>query len=88
MTNTSTGTIGLRLGGTAAGQFDRILASATFTFDGTLDITLTGGFTPASLDSFVVVTYPARVGTFALINGNGETYTPTYGATALTLQKP
>ncbi len=87
MTNTNIGTIQLRLGGTGAGQFDRILSTNTFWFDGTLDVLLTNGFTPASGDSFAVVTYPARGGAFAVINGNGETYTPTYGASQLTLQK-
>jgi hypothetical protein len=87
MSNTSTGTIQLRLGGTGAGQFDRILSTSTFWFDGTLDVLLTNGFTPSTGNTFAVVAYPARAGAFAVINGNGETYTPTYGAGQLTLQK-
>ena len=84
---TNTGTIQLRLGGTVAGQFDRIVAG-TVTLGGTLDISLVNGFAPVSGNAFDVLGYTSRVGTFAVVNGNGETYTPTYGASALTLQKP
>ncbi len=83
----NTGTIQVRLGGTALGQYDRI-AAGSITLGGTLDVILTNGFTPSSGNTFDVVTYGARVSTFAVVNGNGETYTATYGATALTLQKP
>jgi hypothetical protein len=75
---TNSGTVRLRLGGTGATQYDRLVAGAV-NLGGTLDVVTTGGFVPASGDTFGVVGYSSR---------NGETYTPTYGATTLTLQKP
>ncbi len=84
----NTGTVGLRLGGIAPGEFDRILVSGSATLSGTLDVRTMNGFVPASGDSFNLLTYGSRTGQFATILGNGETYTPTYGPSALTLTKP
>ena len=83
---TSTGVIELRLGGLAVGQFDR-LALGSATFGGTLDVKLANGFVPSPNDSFAIATYTSLSGSFATILGNGHTYTPTYGATTLTIQK-
>jgi hypothetical protein len=82
----NTGTVQLRLGGTSGGQFDRVLAGVV-SLAGTLDVTLTNGFVPASGNAFDVMTYSSRTGTFTTISGNGHTYTPAYGATTLTLTK-
>jgi hypothetical protein len=83
---TNTGTVQLRLGGTGGGQFDRIAAGAV-SLAGTLDVTLTNGFVPVSGNTFDVMTYGTRTGTFTTISGNGHTYAPTYGANILTLTK-
>lgn len=85
---TNTGTIGVRLGGVAAGQFDRIVVNGSATLDGILDVRTMNGFVPASGNGFNILTYVTRTGQFATIQGNGETYTPAYGASALTLTKP
>ena len=76
VTMTNTGTIALRLGGTAVGQFDRILAGQV-TLGGTLDVQLVNGFIPSSGDMFGVLSYSSRTGTFSVVNGNGHTYVPT-----------
>ncbi|MEZ5291133.1 MAG: hypothetical protein R2745_08630 [Vicinamibacterales bacterium] len=83
----NTGTVQLRLGGTGAGQYD-VLATAGATLGGTLDVTLVNGFVPSAGNAFDVVTYGSRTGSFAVIDGHGQTYTPTYGANALRLQVP
>jgi hypothetical protein len=82
----NTGTVRLRLEGSTL--FDRVVVRNAATLGGTLDVSTINGFVPSSGDVFSVLTYGSRAGTFATINGNGETYTPTYGATALTLTKP
>ena len=51
---------------------------------GTLNVSLINGFTPVTGDSFQVLNYGSHSGAFATINGNGQAYTPTYGATNLT----
>lgn len=84
----NTGTMRVRLGGTSAGQFDRFDFGSTATLGGTLDVTTTGSFVPAAGNSFDVLTYPSRTGEFGSIVGNGQTYTPTYGPSALTLTVP
>jgi hypothetical protein len=80
------GTIVMRLGGPA--EFDRIAATAPLTFGGTLDVRTMNGFVPSSGDSFQLFTYPSRAGQLNTIEGNGETYTASYGSSAFTLIKP
>lgn len=82
------GTLVHRLGGTSADQYDRMTFGSDVTLGGTLDIRTMNGFIPASGDSFTLSTYPSRSGEFTTVQGNGETYTVTYGATALTVEKP
>lgn len=41
-----------QLGGTAANAFDKITVTGAFTLDGTVNVTLVGGFTPANGDVF------------------------------------
>ena len=73
ITVTNTGTIGLRLGGTGVGQFDR-LATSQVTLGGTLDVSLLNGFTPSNIDTFNVLGYSARVGAFNTLTGHGFTF--------------
>ncbi|MGE0814057.1 MAG: hypothetical protein AB7O93_11985, partial [Vicinamibacterales bacterium] len=84
----NTGSVQLRIGGTSAGQYDVLAGGSGATLGGTLDLPLVNGFVPASGNTFNVVTYNSRIGTFAVIDGHGQTYTPTYGANILTLQVP
>ena len=81
----NTGSVQLRLGGLTL--FDRVVVNGAVTLGGALDVSTINGFVPSSGDIFSMLTYGSRTGVFGTINGNGETYTPTYGATALTLTK-
>jgi hypothetical protein len=87
VTLSSTGTIELQLGGTAAGQFDVINASQPVAIGGTLDVKLANGFVPSSGNAFLILTSSSLSGAFSTIQGNGHTYTPTQTATTLTITK-
>ncbi|RME38376.1 MAG: hypothetical protein D6788_07575 [Planctomycetota bacterium] len=68
---TADGTLSIELPATGvAGQdYDRLFVSGTATLDGTLEVTLSGGFTPAPNDSFEVLRANGGViGTFAVKN--------------------
>jgi YVTN family beta-propeller protein len=65
------GALNIELGGTTLGtQYDRLVDSiGTATLDGTLNVSLVNGFTPALGDTFTVLTFPARSGTIPTLNG-------------------
>jgi hypothetical protein len=78
--------------GTAGLAYDRLNVQgggATAKFDGTLDINLLNGFTPALGDTFTVLSYPAYGGTFPTVKlpelSNGLSLVPVFGPTELTL---
>ena len=61
----SSGVLDIKLGGTAAGQFDQLNVTGNATLAGTLAVSLVGGFTPQSGDSFQIITYMgALIGDF------------------------
>ena len=78
---TSTGTLQLRLGT----ESDRIVSDGTGSLAGTLDVRLVPGFTPTNGQQFDLLTFGTRIGTFSAVNGNGQTYTPSYTPTGVTL---
>ncbi len=67
-TQTTAGKLLIELAGTAPGtQYDQLLVTSTATLDGTLDVSLLGGFTPSAGNSFDVLTTTGGVtGTFAI----------------------
>ncbi|HEY0139841.1 MAG TPA: hypothetical protein VGF48_03035 [Thermoanaerobaculia bacterium] len=75
-TQTSSGTLAMEIGGTTAGtQYDQLVLSQTPVLDGTVDVTLFGGFTPSEGQTFDLVTWPSAPGsTFA--TENFPTWTP------------
>ena len=79
----------INIGGTATSQFGRLTVSGATTLDGTLNLALVNGFSPAIGNSFQVMTFGSRTGQFATINGtalgNGKQFSPAYSATSLTL---
>lgn len=86
---TMTGTLGIKLGGPLPGtQFDQLVVDSGATLDGTLNIRTINDFAPGSNNSFQVIVYGSCTGTFSTLNGNGRIYTPTYGATHLTISLP
>ena len=69
-TQTSAGTLSLKIGGTTAGsQFDQVNVSGTATYGGTLTAQLTNGFGPAFPEAFTVLTAQGgSTGSFATTN--------------------
>ena len=64
-----TNTLIMELGGTSrGGQYDAILASGTLGLGGTLNVTLIDGFHPAAGNTFDLLDWSTRSGTFASIN--------------------
>ncbi len=78
----TSGTLQIRLGTVS----DAIVSDRTGLLSGgTLDVRLSPGFTPTNGQLFDVLSFGIRVGAFGTVNGNGQTYTPSYTATGLTL---
>jgi hypothetical protein len=62
-------TVDIEIGGTSAGEFDRLLISGEAALSGALRITLIGGYVPQSGDTFDVMTFGSRSGDFVQIQG-------------------
>jgi hypothetical protein len=78
------GTLSLRIGGTTAGtQFDQLQVTGNASLAGALKETLINGFAPTT-QTFKVVTYGSRSGTFDSIS---MPFVGTYNANDLTLMK-
>jgi hypothetical protein len=60
-----TGTVDVEIGGLGAGSdFDQLRISGAAALDGTLNLSLVGGFVPNIGESFDVVTFVSRMGVF------------------------
>lgn len=70
--------------GTATSNYDRINSSGTVNLNGTLNVSLTGGFTPSSPHSLPIITGTVN-GTFTSVNLPAN-YTIIYNPTNVTLQ--
>jgi hypothetical protein len=58
----------MELGGLAAGsQYDRVTVAGNLALDGALQVSLTGGFKPAKGNSFDILDWGTRSGTFASV---------------------
>jgi hypothetical protein len=79
---TAAGALNVDLGGTAAGQFDRLQVTGAATLGGTLNVSLVGGFLPAVGNTFEILVFASRTSDFATVTGlslpNGNTlqYSP------------
>jgi len=87
---TETGILAVKLGGTAAGQYDSLDVTGNIALDGTLDVSLVGGFVPTAGDSFQIITYMgALTGDFTTKNfpslGSGNKFTSSSGSGSYTL---
>jgi hypothetical protein len=83
---TSTGTLTIKVGGPGAGTgYDQLVVTGAATLGGTLTVTLTGGFMPTSGNTFTVLTYASRTGTFGTVGGDGPLFTVGYNAMDVTL---
>ena len=83
VTFVTAGVLDLRLSSPTA--FDAIQSDGHVSFGGTLNVLAQGGFVPDIGTTFNVATYDSQDGVFAAIVGNGRSYVPTYGVSALTL---
>jgi hypothetical protein len=83
------GTLAVALGGTGSGQFGTIAVKGAATLNGTLNVTLANGFTPASGDRFPVLTFDSSTGTFTTVHtpplGGGLVFATKYDPTDVTL---
>jgi hypothetical protein len=86
-TQTVTGSLTQKLGGTAFGQFDRLVVSSMATLAGTLTVRLVNGYMPAAGDTLRVLTAGSLTGTFGTLAGDGALFDPLYDATGLTLRR-
>lgn len=67
-TQTNAGTLGMEIGGTTPGtQYDRLVLNQAPNLDGTIEVTLFGGFTPSEGQTFDLITWPnAPASTFSI----------------------
>jgi hypothetical protein len=85
-TQTSGGALVIEIGGTTAGiDFGQLNITGQATLDGTLTVHLLNGFQPTSGGAFVILTFSSGTGTFAVIDGDGPAFTPSYDPTDVTL---
>jgi hypothetical protein len=85
-TQTSGGVLVMEIGGLLPGtDFGQLNVTGQATLDGTLTVHLTGGFVPSSGSSFAILTFGSASGVFATLNGDGGLFTPSFGATDVTL---
>jgi hypothetical protein len=63
------------------------VVGGTATLDGTLNVTLIGGFMPNSGDTFQPLSSTAENGVFASLTGDGTMFTDSYAAGGVTLTK-
>jgi YD repeat-containing protein len=92
-TQTAAGVLNIEIGGLTAGtEFDRLIITGSTTLNGTLTISLIGGFVPGAGNTFQVMTFGSRSGTFTTINGldlgSGRSLQVQYNATNVTLVTP
>jgi hypothetical protein len=79
------GQLTARLGGLSAGtQYDQLTVAGSASLDGTLALVLVSGYTPATGDTFTVLTYTSETGSFT-IDGAGQSYTASYEATGVAI---
>jgi hypothetical protein len=82
-TQGSGGSLNIELGGTQSNQYDRLAVGGTANLNGPLNTSTINGFTPQIGDSFTVLTYGSRSGTFSSILGG--TFTAHYNPNDLML---
>ena len=88
-TQSATGAYNVKIGGTAAGQFDTLTMSGAATLGGPLNVSLINSFSPALGNVFTILTASSVTGTFSSTNfpalAPGLGFTITYGATNVVL---
>jgi hypothetical protein len=86
---TSTGTLGVVLGGAGpGGPFSQLVVTGTATLAGVLNVSFLDGFTPQEGDNFTVLSYSTHAGSFDTLTAppiDQLQLTAQYGTTSLTL---
>jgi hypothetical protein len=81
-TQTSTGTLNIKIGGTTAGtQFDQLAVAGTgntATLAGTLNVSVINGFSPPVGSTYLILLFPSRTGSF--LPANVSPFTMAYEA--------
>jgi hypothetical protein len=84
-TQLPSGALNLKIGGAEPGvTHDRLVIGKMATMAGTLTLTSINGFTPAAGDSFAIIGYASRSGSFGTVNGGGTSYTLNVTSTSTT----
>lgn len=76
-TQNTSGVLEIELGGTEAGQSDRLVVTGTASLAGELNLRLTNGYTPQPDAAFLVLTNGAQVGTFNRVTAVPNTFSAT-----------
>jgi hypothetical protein len=84
-TQTADGNLTVKVGGTDPSLYDQLMVSGSATLDGTLTVTLVGGYIPFTGDSIAVLASTTESGTFALLAGDGPLFTATYSDAGVVL---
>jgi hypothetical protein len=89
-TQQSAGVLNIEIGGTAAGvQYDQVTVADLATLAGTLNLSLINGYEPNLGDTFTIMTFNSRSGTFSTVNGltigNGKQFQIGYNAKNIVL---
>jgi outer membrane autotransporter protein len=85
-TQTATGNLTVKVGGTDPSLYDQLAVSGCATLDGTLTVTLVGNYVPATGDSIAVLTSTSQSGTFSHpLGGDGPLFADTYSDTGVVL---
>jgi hypothetical protein len=79
------GALSIKVGGTAANQFDSVAVTNGATLAGTLNVSLINGFVPVTGNNFDILTYSSKTGSFGTINNAGFTVDSTTSPTKTTL---
>lgn len=90
-TQNAAAALNIDIGGATAGtQFDQLNISGAASLNGTLNLSLINGFVPAIGDTFAIINFSSRTGTFSTVNGfkiNGsEHFMVLYNPTSVSLK--
>jgi hypothetical protein len=91
LTQEPTASLAIEIGGPSPiSQYDQLALTQPATLEGALDVTLLDGFEPALGQTFDIVTFPSRTGTFATASGlsigNGKRFQLHYEPTRVRLE--
>ncbi|MCB9066419.1 MAG: tandem-95 repeat protein [Calditrichae bacterium] len=75
---TSTTDLDIQIGGNTPGAYDQLLVNGSAQLGGVLSLSRVNGFHPVPTDTFHVVKYGSRTGTFSSVDFPGHTYNLAY----------